>query len=408
MNAIIHDRAYSYEELYQEVASIKQRNIIKNEVVAIVGDYNFNSIAHFLALKDDNIIVPIVRSPLTAEKIKIARCTRVIDMDAKTWVFNKEDRHDLYAQVKSGLVLFSSGSTGQPKAMLLDLDKIALQHEHAKKSFTSIIFLMFDHIGGINTLFYMLNSKSCMIIPQVRTPEAVAALIEQHQADLLPASPTFLNLMLLKNVFDDYNLNSLKLITYGTEPMPQIVLDRVVDKLPNVKFKQTYGLSELGILSTQSKDNQSLWMKIGGDGFHHKILDGELWLQSKLAMVGYLNADNPFVDGWYPTGDMVEQDGDYIKIIGRKTEVINVGGQKVLPTEVENVIQQIEGIRAVVVKGERNFIVGQMVVAIIDGDVDKQTIKNFCRERLEDYKVPVKIYYQTNLINERYKKRRQV
>jgi long-chain acyl-CoA synthetase len=68
--------------------------------------------------------------------------------------------------------------------------------------------------------------------------------------------------------------------------------------------------------------------------------DGLLEIKAKSAMRGYLNAESPFTpDGWFKTGDAVEVDGEYIKILGRKSELINVGGEKVYPAEVESVIQ---------------------------------------------------------------------
>ena len=63
-----------------------------------------------------------------------------------------------------------------------------------------------------------------------------------------------------------YDLSSLQLITYGTEPMPKSTLDRIVQVFPAVTLQQTYGLSELGILRSQSRDSTSLWVRIGGEG----------------------------------------------------------------------------------------------------------------------------------------------
>ena len=97
-------------------------------------------------------------------------------------------------------------------------------------------------------------------------------------------------------------------------------------------MKQTYGLSELGILPTYTRDPDSLWLKLGGAGFEHKIVDGVLWIKSEMAMLGYLNAPSPFDDeGWMNTQDLVEIDGEFIRILGRKSEMINVGGGRSIP-----------------------------------------------------------------------------
>ena len=81
-------------------------------------------------------------------------------------------------------------------------------------------------------------------------------------------------------------------------------------------------------------------------------------------MLGYLNAESPFTDdGWFITGDMVERDGEYLRFMGRQSEIINVGGQKVFPAEVENVIQDMDSVGEVTVYGAKNAIVGNIVCA---------------------------------------------
>ena len=116
----------------------------------------------------------------------------------------------------------------------------------------------------------------------------------------------------------------------GPQGMPESTLQHLHKVLPDVRLKQTYGLSELGILRSKSKSSDSLWVKVGGEDYETKIVDGILWIRARSAMLGYLNAPSPFTeDGWFITGDAVEVDGEYIKILGRKSELINVGGEKV-------------------------------------------------------------------------------
>src|SRR6202011_5481922 len=102
-----------------------------------------------------------------------------------------------------------------------------------------------------------------------RTPDSVCAAIETHRIELLPTTPTFLRLLLMADAVRRYDLSSLKIITYGTEPMPPSTLAAVREALPQVRFKQTYGLSELGILPTRSRDSGSVWLKLGNAGFEH-------------------------------------------------------------------------------------------------------------------------------------------
>ena len=220
--------------------------------------------------------------------------------------------------------------------------------------------------------------------------------------------------MLMSEAYKEYSLDSLKVITYGTESMPQNTLTMLNKILPEVKLQQTYGLSEVGILRSKSKNSKSLWVKIGGEGFKTRVVNNLLEIKAKSAMMGYLNAPSPFTpDGWFKTGDEVEVDGHYFKFKGRKSDIINVGGEKVYPQEIENVILKVDGILDVTVFGSKNPIIGNIVCARVvlknskDEQVMKKQIKSFCRQELEPFKVPVKISFSnSNQFSSRFKKNR--
>jgi acyl-CoA synthetase (AMP-forming)/AMP-acid ligase II len=174
----------------------------------------------------------------------------------------------------------------------------------------------------------------------------------------------------------------------------------------------------VGILRSKSKDSGSLWVKIGGEGFETRIVDGILHVKARSAMLGYLNAPSPFTeDGWFNTGDAVEVEGEYLRILGRKSEIINVGGEKVYPAEVESVIQELDAVGEVTVYGERNPITGKIVCADITPAAPLEEaqrkdfvalVKKHCRQKLQSYKVPLKV----NIVDEgqhtaRFKKARR-
>ena len=118
--------------------------------------------------------------------------------------------------------------------------------------------------------------------------------------------------------------------------MSEALLRQLNQILPNVHLLQKYGVTEVGTLRSKSRSDDSLWVRVGGEGFQTRIVDGLLEIQAQSAMLGYLNAPSPFTaDGWFQTGDEVEVDGEWIKILGRRSEIINVGGRKVYPAVVE-------------------------------------------------------------------------
>lgn len=425
---ITQDKQYSYLELFEKVTKLKkflaQKQINQGEVVAIVSDYSLESISLLLALiENKNIIVPIASKVQSSvdEKIETAYCDKVITINEKEFFVRSlvfGDKHQMIQTLtqsqSAGLILFSSGSTGKPKAMIHNLDNMINQYKNKKnKSMNMLLFLMFDHIGGLNTLFNILAIGATMIIPNSRDVDEVCGLIEKYKISILPSSPTFLNLILMSESNKKYDLSSLRLITYGTEAMPESLLIRLKNSFPKAKFLQTFGTSETGIATTSSKSSNSTFMKIDTTDLEYKIVDNELWLKSKTQVLGYLNASMESFsdDGWFKTGDLVEADSDgYLKIIGRAKEIINVGGEKVLPCEVESIILQMPEILDCMVYGEKNAITGESVVVDVvlrDNELSsiKKLIRSYCKDKLDNYKIPTKaiIVEQTNF-GERFKK----
>ena len=426
---IWNDVAYSYGWLLGQVKMWEKEieNIDKGSVVVIDSDFSPNSIALFLSLIEKScIIVPIFGGPVELKDsfMEIVRASvlitindndvfqvKFLDYDSREISFYKTLREKNHP----GIVLFSSGSTGKNKAAVHDFIPLLEKFKVSRKKFRTIMFLLYDHIGGINTMLYTLSNGGCLIIAKKRTPNYVLSLIEKYKAELLPTSPTFINLILLSKEYKNYALDSLKVITYGTEPMLESTLSVFCSLFPNIKLLQTYGLSEVGILPSKSKNSNSLWLKIGGGGFDIKIIDNILYVKSQSAMLGYINAPSPFTeDGWFNTEDVVELDGEYMRILGRKSEIINVGGEKVFPAEVESVIQEFEGVGSVVIYSEPNAIIGNVVCAdvelldVIDETMFIRQLKYYCRTKLQRYKIPVKInVVKDSQHNERFKKIRK-
>ncbi|MFJ4208699.1 fatty acid--CoA ligase family protein [Paenarthrobacter sp. NPDC089675] len=314
--------------------------------------------------------------------------------------------HPLYSGLRAcstpGLVLFSSGTTGRSKASVLNMDRILGRYAERRRAQCTLSFLNLDHIGGINTLLHTLSQGGTVVTIPHRSPKEVFESIERHKVSVLPTTPTFLTMTLISGAHLSHDTTSLEMITYGTEPMPQQTLDRLSTDMPGVRLKQTYGLSELGIMATKSKSNDSLWVKLGGDDFVYKVVDGVLWIKSELAMLGYLNADAPFDDeGYFNTQDSVEVDGEYLRILGRTSEIINVGGEKVYPNEVESVLLEMANVADVTVSGRSNPVMGNVVDAVIrliepeDLQSLRLRVDAHCRTRLEPFKVPAAISIST-------------
>ncbi|MDH3601774.1 MAG: fatty acid--CoA ligase family protein, partial [Candidatus Tectomicrobia bacterium] len=245
-----------------------------------------------------------------------------------------------------------------------------------------------------------------LVLTDRRDPLTVCTLIQEHRVEVLPASPTFLHFLCISGVHENFDLSSLRIITYGSEPMNQITLDRLTALFPQVKIIQKYGTSEFGSPRALSQGNNSLWLKLKVDELGAKVVNNILWVKTETAMLGYLNAPSPFDDdGWLCTGDLVEQDGEWIRIRGRQSDIIIVGGEKVYPQEVENAVLELDFVQDVMVQGERHPLTGQIVTAKINlsTSLDEKTVykqvRQHCRKRLEPYKLPVKIEVITDTLS---------
>ena len=408
---------------------LPQLGVTRGSVVVLDAEFSPNAVALFFALVDRRcVLVPLstASSNKRNELMEIAGAEIAISIDANDGVtmqrLSTAAGRQLYDVLRErrhpGVVLFSSGSTGKSKAAVHDLVSLLEKFKVRRKTLRAISFLLYDHIGGVNTMLYTLSNGGCLITVAQRDPDSVLDAVEKHRAELLPTSPTFLNLMLLSEAYKRHDLSSLRIISYGTEPMPEHTLKRLHELLPEVALQQTYGLSELGILQSKSREPDSLWVKVGGEGFETRVVDGILQIKARSSMLGYLNAPSPFTDdGWFNTNDAVEVDGDYVRILGRKSDIINVGGEKVYPAEVENVIQELEAVAEATVYGEKNAITGNIVCADIttsaplDSSQQKELIaqvKQHCREKLQKYKVPLRVNVVTEQQHtERFKKSRR-
>lgn len=410
------------DEYNEAMKALQDAGVADGSIAAVRGEFAPSTIGMMLAIIQKGCIyVPIATAVKDAEQYKrISEAQYCIEGDDISHIKSTPPSHEILRSLQkkgeAGLVLFSSGTTGEPKAAVHSLIPMLGKYKKGGKPLRSVAFLLFDHIGGFNTVMYSLSAGGLLATVSKRTPDEVASCIEKYKLELLPTSPSFLNMMLFSHVYERYDLSSLKIISYGTEPMPEATLKAAHSAFPLVRLKQTYGLSEVGIIRTKSEADDSLYLKVGGDDEHQiKVVDGILYIKSKMSMLGYLNAPSPFdADGWMNTTDRVEEKDGYIRILGRQSELINVGGEKVFPEEVENVLLEVPGVLDAVVGKEANAMMGSVVtcrVAIADGtdkNALKMAIRKHCAERLEKFKRPVRIAFESNTFNtERFKRARR-
>ncbi len=421
------DAVYSYADLSARIESWRARlnadGVKTGSAVQFDAEYEPDSIALLLAL----LRLGAIAVPLSADAVvrpaharEIARVTHAYTRSPPLeWRCEQRvsvEPHPLYAACEGvgGLVIFTSGSTGAPKASLHRVDRFLAKFEKPRPAFRTLLVLPFDHMAGIDSLLYALTSGGAIVHPERTDADSICAAVARHRVELLPATPSLLNLICLSGALTRHDLSSLQLITYGAEIMPEITLNRLRESLPHCRFLQKYGATEFGSPPTRSREDGSLWFRIVGGNVETKVVDGLLWIRAPTAMLGYLNAPSPIdSEGWINTGDRVEVDGEYIRVLGRQSDWINVGGQKINPHEVEHVLLEAPNVRDVTVAGEPNPLLGNTVCATVclkepeELNALRHRLRLHCRDRLPREAIPVRIEIANDpLWNSRYKKPR--
>lgn len=404
-------------------ASLAQLRLDRPTAFGLVGEHGPAATAWLLVLAEAGHFVAPLSGNVAEHPAKLALINAqwVVVADATEWKLlprvDEPSAHPLFRQLAdqgaAGLVLFSSGTSGAPKAMVQDFGRLLGTYAGRHESDLPVLALLgFDHIGGLNTLLGALAAGSLLVVPASRAPAEVASAIARHAVAVLPASPTFLGLLLSADV--TASLASLRVITYGTEPMPESLLARLKATFPRVRFIQTFGTSETGITRTVSPEPGSTFLRFEDPHLEWKVVDEELWLRSPTQIAGYLNASNErfTADGWFRTGDKVELGPDgTLRILGRLGESINVGGEKLMPAEVESVVLAVPGVADCRVRGEAHPLTGQTVAVDVvsfasDQEALRAAIRIACRERLARHKIPTRVTFVPSVSGERMKKTR--
>jgi len=238
---VTDDVEYSYKDLldYYEKYMDDLMDIPENSVFAVRGKFTVKTIGLMMALINrKSIYVPIAKEVVDVDFcLKTAQCEYFIDMeDEKIQNLSFAVSHPILVNLKEkglpGIVFFSSGTTGVPKAAVHDLMPYIHRFEERGKTLRSMAFLLFDHMGGFNTVMHSISNGGFMVTLSQQTPDEVCRVIEKYKLELLPTSPTFLNMLLMGRYNEKYDLSSLKIISYGTEPMPESTLNRLHKLFP--------------------------------------------------------------------------------------------------------------------------------------------------------------------------------
>lgn len=303
------------------------------------------------------------------------------------------------------ICLTTSGSTGTPKLIAYDKNIFRNKFQNKNKKYKTCLFMPWYHIGGLDTLLYSIANNSTCYIPENYNIDYFLNFIFKNKIEVLAITPSYLNLILLNNNVEKY-FEYVKIITCGAEPFIPSVL--AIKKIcPWIKIIQKYGTTETGVLNSRTAEDNPEWIEPYNDG-SWKIVDNILHIKSdKSYKWMYSDGVKKYPDEWLSTGDyIVKNDLEQIKILGRKNEIIIVGGRNVFPQEVRNAILILEEIDDAYVYGEKNILMGEIVCAdmVLSKEISKINIAKKLIKLIDPHKVPVKINFVDKIeYNDRHK-----
>lgn len=330
-------------------------------------------------------------------------------------VWNVIDEPELLNQVRvdetaaaGAVTLLTSGTTGRPKAANHTWATLAgpvrrdFQYQHARWLCAYPLSLY----AGTQVVLQAVLNWSALVIPSSLEPVPVARTMRLAGVTHASGTPTFWRRLLLFASPDDLRACRLEQITMGGEAVTQPLLDHLSDRFPETRLVHIYASTELGRLFSVTDRQEgfpAMWLDEPQErGIALRVLHGELMARSRHAMVSYdqpgltapATSTNGEAEGWTATGDLVERRGDRVVFRGRKSDLINVGGRKVLPLTVEAVLREAAGVRDVRVYGKGSSLVGQVVAAdvvLADGSEEglvRAAIDRIARDRLARHEVP--------------------
>jgi len=416
---IVNDNIITWGEFGHKVETYVQEleRMTSSRLMLHFNSQSIDCIALLIATSKFNVETIIVSSYYPKERAIFfmkefdADCLVMIENAKMQIVSNEQVNKNRDAQItEPGICLLTSGTTGTPKCVRHNWNSLSgiAKIDEKKSTNTDALsgalkisekylgrrwFLGYPvtHYAGMQIFLQSYLNGGCLVVPKDYTPAGSRQAIARYRVNYLNCTPTYIRQLLMTDSTEFGE--SLRHITLGGEIVDQQVLDLLKSKLPAVRITHVYGSSELGTVIAVKDGREGFDVNLLDD-VKLKVIDDELHVKPTVrSMKGYLKSEE-IGDRWLGTKDLVKTVGDRVIFLGRRDDVINIGGYKATPHMIENVIRTLEGVREVSVVGQKNPIAGNIVKAIVCANPghDKAKIKaniiSICKENLPYYMVP--------------------
>ncbi|MFR9567922.1 MAG: AMP-binding protein [Rikenellaceae bacterium] len=293
---------------------------------------------------------------------------------------------------KSRITIYTSGTTGQPKKVIHTVATLT-RSTRISESYTDNVWAYAynpTHMAGLQVFFQAFCNKNIIVNVFGKNRGDIYGLIKQYNVTHVSATPTFYRLLLPKEEI----FAKVQRVTLGGEKSEVNLYHTIQDIFPNAKLNNIYASTEAGSLFVAKGENFQIPEKLK-DKF--KVIDNELLIHKSL-----LGESDSFIiaNDFYHSGDIIEwieENKGVFKFKSRKNELINVGGYKVNPHEVEDVLLSINGINQAVVYGKKNSVLGNVLCAEVkledNTQISELKIREILSSKLQDYKIPRRIKF---------------
>ncbi|WP_342366098.1 class I adenylate-forming enzyme family protein [Rhizobium sp. CFBP 8752] len=324
------------------------------------------------------------------------------------------------------VILYTSGTTGQPKGAVLSHVNIVHSSMHFQECWEfedgerSILAVPASHVTGLVAIIIgMIQVAGCVIMMRSFDVAAYLALAAREKMTTTVLVPAMYNLILLRGDLDGLDLSAWRIGGFGGAPMPEASIEAMAERLPALHLLNAYGSTECATIisvvpighTRQCLDGVGVPVPCADV----RVLDdngrempagetGEVWIRGPMTIRGYWERDEAtrasFVDGYWRSGDIGSIDADgLLRLFDRKNDVINRGGYKIYSVEVENVLSRHPDVVEAAAVSHPDPVLGEKLHVFVQrklSDVDEKGIRDYCRSMLADYKVPDFVTFLTD------------
>jgi long-chain acyl-CoA synthetase len=331
---------------------------------------------------------------------------------------------------ETAVILYTSGTTGRPKgAELTHLGIIhsalsvarclGLSHEDR-----GLVAVPLSHVTGlVGVAFSTLIAGGTVVLMRqaYKTPDFLA-LASREKVSFTIVVPAIYTLCVMDKNLESYDLSAWRLGCFGGAPMPVATIEMLSQKLPHLTLVNAYGATETTSPTTimpptegpTHADSVGQVVPCGEVKVMSETgecvtpgVQGELWIKGPMVVPRYWRRPDAnkseFVDGFWRSGDIGSVDADgFVRVFDRRKDMINRGGFKIFSAEVENVLSHLDGVLECAIVGRADSVLGERVHAFVvpanDASLSEDLVRDFCAQRLSDYKVPETVTIRTELL----------